>query len=58
MEVREMLKDEKYSKVCAGESECHVPKEEFFGERRSRLTAYFLTMLSRRLKQTSMDIRK
>lgn len=55
-EVRDMLMNDKYSKVCIGESQYHVPKEEFFVERRNRLTAYFMAMLSRDLGQTSMEI--
>ena len=57
-EVRDMLRNDEYSKkVCVGNSEYYVPKENFFVERKNRLLKYFKAMLvNRTLDDTSMDI--
>ena len=57
-EVKDMLKNDEYSRrVCVGTSECYVPKENFFVERKNRLLKYFKALLvNRTLDDTSMDI--
>lgn len=56
-EVRDMLKDDKYAKdVVVSTSTCRVPVEAFFVQRKHYLMSYFKTILSRNIKDTSMDI--
>lgn len=57
-EVREMLKDDKYSdKIHIHGDYYPVPNEEFFTERRARLHKYFSAMLSRKLDEKEVYFR-
>lgn len=58
-EVREMLNDDKYStQIKVLNVEYSVPNEDFFSERKSRLTAYFSAILNRKIDQNQMYIIK
>ncbi|MBO5373448.1 MAG: DUF262 domain-containing protein [Lachnospiraceae bacterium] len=56
-EVKEMLKDDKYSKEVLIVDEIYrVPKAEFFTERRARLLKYFSALLHRELDEITVSI--
>lgn len=56
-EVKDMLEEDKYAnKVSIAGEIYHVPKDEFFKERKARLFKYFNALLHRELEETTVTI--